>query len=212
MPAAAATSEGSDALTAEAVARAHAHLLHDPSLQFGFEQLRPPEIPGWLRVLARLIEAVAPVLGWAFWIALALGGAAILVFVLREVLARRAPKSRARPVPPRPEWRPEPARARALLEEADALASQGLYAEAAHVLLHRSIADIDDRRPRAVRPALTARDIAALEALPESARPAFRQIAAVVERSFFGGRGVGEADFAACRQAYEAFALPGGWR
>ena len=42
-------------------------------------------------------------------------------------------------------------------------------------------------------------------------RPAAPAIAAVVERSFFGGRPVDEAGYAACRQAYTAFALPGAW-
>ena len=37
-------------------------------------------------------------------------------------------------------------------------------------------------------------------------------IGKVVERSLFGGAAVGAQDFADCRQAYEAFALPEGWR
>ncbi len=70
---------------------------------------------------------------------------------------------------------------------------------------------MEGRRPRAVRPALTARDIARLESLPAAARGPFQMIAEVVERSFFGGRPVDADAFARCRQAYQAFALPEAW-
>ena len=66
-------------------------------------------------------------------------------------------------------------------------------------------------RPRSIKPALTSRNIAELDALPVSARPAFSRIARSVERSFFGGREVDAGDFAECRRAYEAFAIPNAW-
>jgi hypothetical protein len=78
-------------------------------------------------------------------------------------------------------------------------------------LLFRSIEDLDGRRPNTVKPALTSRDIARLEALPASARPAFARIAEVVEHSFFGGRPVTEAHWGECRRSYEAFAFPESW-
>lgn len=79
------------------------------------------------------------------------------------------------------------------------------------LILHRSIEEIDDRRPRLVRPAFTAREIGRLDDIPQSARATFAAIAAVVEHSLFGGRPVDAAAFAACRRAYAAFALPGAW-
>src|SRR5690606_26136672 len=97
----------------------------------------------------------------------------------------------------------------ALLSDADALAAQGRFAEAVHLLLLRSINDIDGRLPNAVRPALTARDIAGLDRLPTAARPTFRQIARVVEASLFGGGAVDQGAYGECRDAYEAFALAG---
>lgn len=106
---------------------------------------------------------------------------------------------------------PSAPRARALLEEADRLAAEQRYAEAAHVLLFRTIADLQARRPRALRPALTSRDIGRLEEIPLSARGAFDVIAQRVERSFFGGRALSAADFAACRNAYVNFASPASW-
>ena len=196
------------------LARAHARLLADHSLQFAFAAPKPPRPPpGWLRLIGELIKALAPFMQWVFWGGLALAVLAIVVFIGREVIAVRWPGRKRKPqaAPPAPDWRPEPAKARALLEDADRLAAQGHYAEAAHLLLHRSIDEVEGRRPRAVRPALTARDIAGLDSLPAAARGPFELIAGVVERSFFGGRPVDAAAFAQCRGAYERFALPEAW-
>jgi hypothetical protein len=111
-----------------------------------------------------------------------------------------------------PAWAPEAAPARSWLKEADALAEQGLYAEAVHHLLFRSVEDISKRRPRLVRPALTSRELAAAEAVPPAARDLFARIARLVERSLFGGRAVEAGDWTAARAAYADFVLPGTWR
>jgi hypothetical protein len=63
-----------------------------------------------------------------------------------------------------------------------------------------------------VRPALTSRDIARLDAMPGEARTAFGRIAEAVERSFFGGRAVDADVFGRCRADYQAFAFSEGWR
>ena len=196
------------------LARAHARVLADHTLQFAFLAPKPPKPPpGWLRVVGEILKALAPFMQWVFWGGLALVALAILVFIGREVIGIRwlGKKPKAKAAPAVPQWRPEPAKARALLEDADRLAAQGLYAEAAHLLLHRSIDEVEGRRPRAVRPALTARDIARLDSLPAAARAPFEFIAGVVERSFFGGRPVDAAAFAECRGAYQRFALPEAW-
>lgn len=104
------------------------------------------------------------------------------------------------------------AKARTLLEDADKLAAAGQFAEAVHLILFRSIEDIEGKRPDLISPALTSRDIAGLEGVPERVRRTFSDIAAVVERSFFGGRAVGAEEFAACRKAYEGFAFAEAWR
>jgi hypothetical protein len=103
----------------------------------------------------------------------------------------------------------EEAPARQLLGDADALAAEGRYSEAAHLLLHRSIAEIDRRRPASVRKALTSRDIAALPAIPPSPAAAFRSIVAAVERSLFGRPPARRRRLAGCRAAYERFAFEG---
>lgn len=110
------------------------------------------------------------------------------------------------------EWSPEDAPALSWLEEAEALAREGRYAEAVHHLLFRSIEDIASRRPSLVRPALTSRELAASTAVPVRARDLFAGIARLVERSLFGGRPVGEPDWLEARDAYREFALAGAWR
>jgi hypothetical protein len=199
----------------DAVAAAHARLVKDGGFQFDQSVFVPPKPPGWLRYVADFLEFILPALKWVFWGAVALLVALILYAIVREILRLRAPlakPAKARDLDQEPAWRPDAAAARDLLAAADELAAQGLFVEAAHLILLRSVEDIQKRRPRAVKISLTAREIAVLPALPEAARPAFAGIARVVERGLFGGRPVGAEDFAACRAAYEAFALPEGWR
>lgn len=198
----------------QGLAAAHARLLRDTALQFDRTGFQPPEIPAWIRWIGELLRAVAPALGYVFWIGLAVIVGLLLFAIGRELLKLRAPVARATSVAPgaEPEWRPDPVQARDLLAQADRLAAEGRFAEAAHLLLLRSVEDIEKRKPTAVRRSLTTREIAGLKSLPESARPAFVRIGQVVERSLFGAALVDASDFASCRQAYEAFALPDGWR
>lgn len=201
-------SGGARTAAGDAVARAHAALLRQTDLQFDFAVQRPPPPPAWLKTLADLLRTLGPALKWVFWIGLALGVGAVLLFIGRELLATRFPRLRRRPKPAAPEWRPSAARARTLLEDADRLAAAGRYGEAVRLILFRSIEDIDERWPGQVRPDLTSRDIAGLAILPTAARDTFAGIARVVEHSLFGGRAVDAQGFAACRSAYQAFALP----
>jgi hypothetical protein len=194
------------------IAAAHAALRDDKTIQFSFPVDPPPspEPPAWLEQLTKLIQAIAPAMEWVFWIALAAVVLTVLAFIAREVARSRWPGRFKPAVLTGPEpWRPGEAAARVLLADADALAAQGRYAEAAHLLLRRSVQDIQGSRPRLVRPALTSRDIAALPGLPQAARDAFGAIARIVERSLFGGRAVDEGGWRAARAAYADFALPG---
>lgn len=204
---------GANAVSSQALSTAHAALVRDRSLQFERSDFVPPKPPEWLAWLVDALKALAPVLKWVFWIGVALLAALILYAIVREArrLGAPRPKRAERADHDEVEWRPDAAAARDLLTAADQLASQGRYAEAAHLLLLRSVEDIQSRRPNAVRIALTTREIASLAVLPEAARPAFAKIGRVVERSLFGGSAVGADDFADCRRDYEAFALPQGW-
>jgi hypothetical protein len=191
-------------------ARAHDALLRQGDLQFVLTAYQAPKPPDWLKPLFELLAKLAPIFPYIFWGGLIVGGLAILYFVLREFAGLRLPRFRRRAKTVLElEWRPTEARARTLLEEADRLAAEGRYGEAAHLILYRSIEDIDGHWPNLVRPALTSRDIADHRGLPERARQTFGDIARVVERNIFGGADLAADDFAFCRRAYEAFALPG---
>jgi len=101
--------------------------------------------------------------------------------------------------------------ARALLAEADALAAEGRFAEAVHLLLYRSVEDIENRRPGLVRPAMTSRDLAEARDLPAAARDAFSRIARAVEISLFGGRSIDAGAWQTCRGAYAELTVPKNW-
>jgi len=203
----------------EAIRAAQQRMMADRGLQHELplpqapDPQRPPDWE-WARWVVDLFNFLGPILKLVFWAGLGLLVLGLLFFLGREILRSRfgigkpkAPSLKDK----QPEWRPDAQAARTLLADADRLAAEGQFAEAAHLLLLRSIEDLDSRRPRTVRPALTSRDIASLEALPEAARPAFGLIARIVERSLFGGAPVGADDYAGCRRAYEDFALPSGW-
>jgi hypothetical protein len=187
---------------------AHKALLKTPGLQFDFKTVTVPETPDWMEALWHFLVEIAPLLRVVFWGGVIVGGALIAWFVLREVVQVRF--GRRKTVAPAV-FRPEAERARALLDEADGLAQAGRFDEAIHLLLFRSIDDLTGHRPGLVRPALTSRDIARLDALPRDAASAFERIAQAVERSFFGGRTAGEEDFKKARGDYEAFAFSGSW-
>jgi hypothetical protein len=207
---------GGSTAGADTVAQAHQALLRQHDLQFDFAPVRQTETPDWLKRLLDWIGhgmvALGPAFKIIFWAGLAFAAAALLYFVVREFARMRGWGLRKRPAKPADldvDWRPAAGRARTLLADADRLAAEGRFDEAVHQLLFRSVEDIDERWPNLVRPALTSRDIAAHAGLPETARMTFGGLAAVVERSFFGGAQVSAADFAACRDAYAAFALAG---
>jgi hypothetical protein len=208
------TSAADVAAAADRVAAAHQGLLREPGLQFEFEAAPPsPELPEWLLAFFRFLGGLQPVFEILFWTAIAVVVGLLLYFIVREVVRhyrRNVPKgSGADEIVP--DWRPPAARARALLSDADRLAAEGRFAEAVHLLLFRSIEDIDTKRPHAVKPALTSRDILDLRALPAAAREALARLVATVEWSFFGGRPVEAGDFSACRRAYEEFAFSDTW-
>ncbi len=194
----------------------------------------PPQPPAWLRAffhwLGESLKLVGKALAWIgsffpdepyarilLWAVIAIGAAA-LVWAIYNRLRHgewrwRVPLSAGTAqLASDEEWSPKEAGARSWLEEADAMARDGRFAEAVHHLLFRSIEDIIKRRPTLVRPALTSREIATSPSIPGQARDLFAGIARLVERSLFGGQTVGEHDWLQAREAYSGFALPAAWR
>ena len=197
-------------------AEAHAKLRTDSSIQFDLPEFVPPEPPAWLRWLAELLENGGPVFKAIFWIVLAIVVLSILYWLFRWIegggLAFLKRRRNAEAGPASDAWRPEEAPARALLAEADSLAASGRFGEAAHLLLFRSIEEIERKRPKIVRPALTSRDIAGAPQIPAAPRTAFSRIVMAVERSLFGGRTLDAQDWTLCRASYEEFAFAPEWK
>lgn len=157
---------------------------------------------GWLAApLARLIGANARTIEFILIGLAAIGLVWVLITWLMPLWrARRA-------APAAPAWTPDTAAALALLEDADALAAQGRYGEAARLLLQRSVGEIAATRPDWLAPSSTAREIAASPGLPWAARQAFGVIAREVERSLFALTGLVRDDWERARAAYAEFAL-----
>jgi hypothetical protein len=217
---------------------AHDALLHDASVQFQLSRPTPPaKPPAWMDALGDWLKDVLQPIGRALawlgslfpdapdarillWGVIAIAGAFMLWMAVQRIrhgewrwpdLRRRRFRALALGEDDDQSLF-EAAPVRAWLREADALAAAGRFAEAAHLLLFRSVEDLARRRPGSVQPALTARELAAAPAFPARARTCFAAIATVVERSFFGGRPVDADDWRTTRATYEEFALPGSWR
>ncbi|WP_371432503.1 hypothetical protein [Novosphingobium sp.] len=182
------------------------------------EHVVPPQPPAWLEAIARfLAELLKPLSQWLErWLGLGFGvfetvllvligaGALWIAWSLLWPLWRdRRPREAAAET----EWTPDRAAAIALLEEADRLAAEGRYGEAAHLLLQRSVHHIAAARPEWLTPSTTSREIGAIAALPVAAKQAFGVIAREVERSLFALRGLSAEDWSRAREAYARFAL-----
>lgn len=184
------------------------------SAEIQFARLPPPqrvETPAWLEWFQRLLEKVFGPLArwlieaWPFVEKALLVLAVVLVLYLLWRLLGPLLGRRGKATPD--DWAPTREEALALLEDADRLAAEGRYGEAAHLLLLRSVGQIRAGRPEALIPASTARDIAALPQLPAPARTAFGVIATLVERCLFALRDLDAEDWTVARAAYADFAL-----
>jgi len=193
----------------EQLAEAHRRLLADRSTQFDLLPPAPPaKPPAWLRAfydwLGDILAPVGRLLRWIgnlipdapfARILLGIVLVAALLWLGRLAYLHFQPRRGSFPATDESgqeegESFPPVAAARRWLQEADEFAAQGRYGEAAHYLLLRGIEDIGRRRPQALRPSLTSRDIAANDAIPAGARALFAKISSVVEASLFGGRPV----------------------
>jgi hypothetical protein len=133
----------------------------------------------WLAVAAAALLALA-------WLWRALSG------LRRDVAAPAAPGS------------PAPRVGRAPLVAAEALAAEGRFAEAIHVLLLRTLEALAARRG-ALAPSATSREILRGVALGGDARSALEGLVVAVEVSHFGGAVPGEADWRSCLDAFHRF-------
>lgn len=201
----------------ELVDAAYADIIAEGDVQTAFTTVPPPEPPPeWLlNALAAIARFFSGTGSFFYYLLIALAVLLVLYLLYRMVpgIKERVDGwlGRKREVETEPDWSADAATARELLGEADALAAQGRYAEAAHLLLWRSLEDIARRRPDFLKPALTSRDISRASALPPAPRDAFAAIARTVEVSLFGGRSVDADGWAQCRTAYSALTVPQNW-
>lgn len=197
------------ASAANSIAEAHQRLRADRDIQFDLPIAPPPKPrpvdPWWLDWFGTPSQ-------FFLWVAAGILVGLLLWLAIRAILARQGQGAAYNPRESGvDEWRPEAKAARALLAEADEMAASGRYEEAARLLLHRSLEDIQKRKPQLLRPALTSREIGSIAALPESVRRTFATMAGAVERSLFGGRALSRDAWEEARAAYDAFALQGSW-
>jgi hypothetical protein len=92
------------------------------------------------------------------------------------------------------------------LGDAEELARRGLFGEAIHVLLLRTLQELARRLPERLPRSLTSREILARVRIPDDARSALAGLVGAVEVSHFGNLEPGEADFQHCRQHFQRFA------
>lgn len=199
----------------EAILRAWRATRADESIQFSPMHLpERQKPPAWLEALLKWLgEQLGPAGQWLGhnWPVLkwciAAAGIALALWLLWRLLAPLLRLERRRAEPSA--WVPDRNEALAAMGDADALAARGLFEEAVHVLLQRSIDQIARAAPDWLDPSSTAREITALPALPATARGAFAVMAERVERSLFARRRLGPDDWAAAREAYATFAFAG---
>jgi len=201
--------------TDTALQNAHQELRADRSYQFAFTKPPiPPEPPKWLEPLSAFFAWISPALKWVFWggVILILGGFALLIF--REISKTRFGLKNKKLETKKPVLQmtqPGAEAAKILLEQADQLAKDGKFGEAVHLLLLRSIQDIEKHLPGAIRRSQTSREIELLDTIPPHPRSGFERIRQAVENSFFGTQSLGQPQYMSCRQAYEDFAFSPEW-
>ncbi|MEO3431303.1 DUF4129 domain-containing protein [Pelagibius sp. CAU 1746] len=165
-----------------------------------------PEINRW-----RIPPWLAKTILWSLGAVVA----AIILFFLfnlaRELLEgrfgiKRSPK--AAPAEPAKVQAVPPAQREAehrTLAEADALAAEGRFSEAIHLLLLVAMERLRRELGPRIAPAMTGREVLRLSAIPgEAAAPLTRMVAAS-EINHFGGRSAGEPDYRNCRDDFLRF-------
>jgi hypothetical protein len=164
-------------------------------------ETEPWRIPPWL----------AKTILWAVGIAV---GALVLFFLaslVRDLLLARRGAGRAAdhgaPEAPRVETLPPHPREaeRRSLAEADALAADGRFSEAIHLLLLVALERLRGELGPRVAPAMTGREVLRLAAIPEPASAPLTRMVALSEINHFGGRRAGEPDYRRCREDFLRF-------
>lgn len=160
-----------------------------------------------------LIDGLDPVLSTLGWVLIIVLAVILVLVLMRRIAVLNAGKTGARRPAARTEALPHSGpQAAPSLAQAEALAAEGRFAEAIHLLLATLIALLRQRVDPALAVSLTSREIHQRVPLPGEAGAAFIDLVTAVEVSHFGGRAVDEAAFRLCRSHFEraAAAAEGG--
>jgi hypothetical protein len=193
------------AQTAPEIHRTADSVIHRLDLQTELPREPEPELPGWLVAIQYWLTRLYAWMSspWFTLLSSTLG-VALVLYMFRDSI---------------PIWRfgrhwgwgqdaggDEDARLRspaAAISTADELAGQGRHAEAMHVLLLQSLADIRRRLDEQFADSLTSREILRSTSLSEQGRASLREIIVRVEWTYFGQRPAGAADYMACRASFD---------
>jgi len=88
------------------------------------------------------------------------------------------------------------------LLDAEALAAQGRFGEAIHLLLLRTFEVLARRMGSRLAPGMTAREALVRLALPAPARPALADLVAAAETTTVAGRSASEGDYRRCAERF----------
>jgi hypothetical protein len=152
-------------------------------------------------------------LGWqiqlppeALWLVVVAGGA-VLLYAFRDMIpvlrARRDSAWASEEIGGGASHTLEPSIA---LGAADALAAEGRFAEAMHVLLLHALAVIRRRLDEPFADSMTSREILRSRQLPDGLRAPLREVVGRVEWSYFGEHPAARDDYAACRSSFATLA------
>lgn len=164
-----------------------------PSAQQPPKQNSPPpqrQIPQWLSKIFQVV-AVGAILG-------------VVIFYLRRYFRGRRLRL-DEPAEAGVSDQGEPsARMTQARDSADALAQEGDFTKAMHVLLLQSVAELRRRLDISIAAYLTSREILARMNLNQEAGRAFADVISRVEISYFGLYQPGQEDYLACRASFES--------
>jgi hypothetical protein len=137
-----------------------------------------------------------------FWILLCVLAVLLVVWLASEWQGR---EKNADPSVARANAPPAPSMPLIPLDDIEALAAAGRFADAIHLLLLRTIGALT-KASASLPLSLTSREILAAVPFRPGAREVLAGLVDVVEVSLFGGRPVGEADYVDCRARFDRFA------
>jgi hypothetical protein len=173
----------------------------DGSIQRTLPAPRPPAPPS---SSAPDLSGLAGLLQVLFWVGVAVVGALLLAWIAREISARGRRVALAAAAASA--TAPDASILRAPLEAAEALAARGLWAEAIHALLLRTLETLVEATRTTLPPALTSREILRRVPLRDAARDALGDLVLAVEVSRFGDAHPGRDDYERCLDRFRDFA------